>query len=41
VFQYTMQTINSDGNNLRKTLVALSERVPPHDSLAASFTGGH
>lgn len=35
VFQYTMQTIKSDGNILPKTLVALAQPVPPHDSLAA------
>jgi hypothetical protein len=41
VFQYTMQTINSDGNILTKTLVPLPVRILPHDSLAAANTGGH
>jgi hypothetical protein len=41
VFQYTMQTINSDGNVLSKTLVPVPERVLPHDSLATADTGGH
>jgi len=41
VFQYTMETINSDGKVLPKTLVPLPERVLPHDSLAAAKTGGH
>jgi hypothetical protein len=41
VFQYTTQTINSDGMILHKTLVALPEHVPPNDSLAASYTGEH
>jgi hypothetical protein len=41
VFQYTMQTINFDGNILPKTLVPLTERILPHNSLAAAKTGGH
>jgi hypothetical protein len=41
VFQYTMQTINSDGNILPKTLVPVTERIPPHDSLATAKKGGH
>lgn len=36
VFQYTTQTINSEGMILHKTLVALPKRVPPNDSLVAS-----
>jgi hypothetical protein len=41
VFQYTIQTINSDSNVLPKTLVPLPVRVLPHDSLSAANTGGH
>ena len=41
VFQYTMQTINSDGNVLPKTLMARPVHVLPHDSLATSNTGGY
>ena len=41
VFQYTMQTINSDGNILPKTLVPVTEHAPPHDSLATAYKGGH
>ena len=40
MFQHTMQTINSDGNVLPKTLVPLPEHILPHDSLAAASTGG-
>jgi hypothetical protein len=39
VFQYTMQTINSDGNFLPKTMVPLPVRILPHDSLTAASTG--
>lgn len=39
VFQYTTQTINSEGMILHKTLVALPKRVPPNDSLVASSIG--
>lgn len=41
VFQYTIQTINSDSNVLPKTLVPLPVRVLPHDSLAAANTVCH